>query len=132
MDLSSPHKNDYHGSINNLIDEDTCSLSYVKIDNAITEIKHFGKGTILNKTDMTDVIKQLGIRRDQHHLYCMKWRNIYYYYVRLRSGSHSSPCIFDNISRAICWIAKREIQHPCYPASFRRFYYHLTTRFLWI
>jgi hypothetical protein len=78
----------------------------VKIDDAISAIKHCGKHAILNKTDITDAFKQLGIRRDQHHLYCMKWKGLYYYYVRLCFGSRSSPCIFDTLSQAVCWIAQ--------------------------
>ena len=35
LDLSAPHQSDIHFSINELIDKDTCSMSYVKIDNAI-------------------------------------------------------------------------------------------------
>ena len=35
LDLSSPHQSEKHCSINDLIDKDTCSMSYVKIDDAI-------------------------------------------------------------------------------------------------
>ncbi|CAG2187298.1 unnamed protein product [Mytilus edulis] len=89
-----------------------CSLSYVKIDDAINAIKEFGRLSILNKADIADAFKQLGIKRDQHHLYCIKWRNLYYYYVRLCFGSRSSPKIFDNLSVAICWIAKNNYNIP--------------------
>ena len=68
---------------------------------------------LLIKTDITDVFKQIGIRRDQivirsdqHHLFCMKWKGLYYYYARLCFGSRSSPCIFDILSQAVCWIAQ--------------------------
>ena len=62
--------------------------------------------------DISDAFKQLGIRKDQHHLYCIKWRKVYYYYVRLCFGSRSSPKIFDNLSVAICWIAKNNYNIP--------------------
>jgi hypothetical protein len=62
--------------------------------------------------DISDAFKQLGIRKDQHHLYCIKWRKLYYYYVRLCFGSRSSPKIFDNLSVAICWIAKNNYNIP--------------------
>lgn len=78
----------------------------MKIDNAISAIKQCGKHAILNKTDITDAFKQLGIRREQHHIFCMKWKGLYYYYVRLCFGSRSSPCIFDTLSHAVCWIAQ--------------------------
>ena len=47
IDLSSPHNSTSHISINNLIDKDQCSLTYVKIDDAIKKICEFGKGAIL-------------------------------------------------------------------------------------
>lgn len=112
VDLSSPHDNNEHPSINNLIDKEMCSLSYVRIDDAIGAIKKFGKGTILNKVDITDAFKQLAIKREQHHLYCIKWRQNYYYFVRLCFGSRSSPKIFDNLSIAICWIASHNYKIP--------------------
>lgn len=36
----------------------------------------------------------------------MKWKSSYYFYVRLTFGCRSSPIIFDNISRAVCYIAE--------------------------
>ncbi|CAG2187291.1 unnamed protein product [Mytilus edulis] len=112
VDLSSPHESQDHFNINDLIDKEQCTLSYVKIDDAINVIKEFGRLSILNKADIADAFKQLGIKRDQHHLYCIKWRNLYYYYVRLCFGSRSSPKIFDNLSVAMCWIAKNNYNIP--------------------
>jgi hypothetical protein len=112
VDLSSPHDSEEHSSINNLIDKEQCSLSYVRIDDAISAIKDFGRFSILSKVDISDAFKQLGIRKDQHHLYCIKWRKLYDYYVRLCFGSRSSPKIFDNLSEAICWIAKNNYNIP--------------------
>lgn len=44
VDLSSPHEDPETDSINGLIDKDACSLTYVKIDNAIKAIQRYGKG----------------------------------------------------------------------------------------
>ena len=44
MDMSAPHENDLHPSLNELINKEECSLSYVTIDNAIRKIKKLGKG----------------------------------------------------------------------------------------
>jgi hypothetical protein len=112
VDVTSPHDSEEHSSINNLIDKEQCTLSYVWIDDAIRAIQDFGRFSILNKVDISDTFKQLGIRKDQHHLYCIKWRKLYYYYVRLCFGSRSSPKIFDNVSVAICWIAKNNYNIP--------------------
>lgn len=42
LNLSSPHNNEDHLCINELIDKDLCSLSYIKLDDAIRVIQEFG------------------------------------------------------------------------------------------
>jgi hypothetical protein len=46
LDLSSPHNNDEHQSVNDLIDKELCSLTYIKIDDAIKVIQEFGRGSL--------------------------------------------------------------------------------------
>ena len=106
VDLSSPHDDQKHESINSLIDKDMCSLSYVKIDDAIKAIKNQGKGAILCKTDISNAFKLLPIKPEQMPFFMIKWRESYYVYTRLVFGCRSSPKIFDNLSQAICWIAE--------------------------
>ena len=106
IDLSSPHDDHTHASINDLIDKDQCSLSYVRIDDAIQIIQSYGKGAIMCKADISDAFKQIPITPSQWHLFCVKWRGSYYVCVRLPFGSRSSPKLFDTLSLAICWIAK--------------------------
>lgn len=105
VDLSSPHDDPLHESINDLIDKEQCSLTYVKIDDAIKIIRDYGKGAIMCKTDISDAFKLIPIHPSQWHLFCIKWRGYYYFYVRLCFGCRSSPKIFDTLSEAICWIA---------------------------
>ena len=92
--------------MNDLINKEQCSLSYVKIDDAIQLIQQFGIGSLMCKTDMTDAFKQIPIRPNQWHLFCFKWKTKYHHFVRLPFGCRSSPKLFDTLSSAICWIAK--------------------------
>jgi hypothetical protein len=108
VDLSSPHNNMQVPSINDLINKNEFSLSYVKIDDAITIIKHLGPASWLCKTDMVDAFKQLPIHPSTWPLHGIKWLGKYYFYTRLVFGSRSSPKIFDKLSSAIAWIAKNE------------------------
>lgn len=105
LDLSAPHDDHDNSSINDLINKDECSMSYVRIDDAINIIKRLGRFTLLSKYDIESAFKQLGIRPDQWHLFCIKWENSYYFFNRLAFGCRSSPIIFDHLSKAICWIA---------------------------
>lgn len=104
VDLSSPHDSEQN-SINSLINKEECSLSYVKIDDAIKIIQSLGKGTTMCKTDISDAFKLVPILPSQWHLFCIKWKSSYYYYNKLSFGCRSSPKIFDYLSQAVCWIA---------------------------
>jgi hypothetical protein len=106
VDLSAPHDHPEHPSINDLIDKDQCSLTYTKLDDAIRGIVRYGVSTQLCKIDISSAFKILPISPSQYHLFCIKWRGRYYYHTRLAFGCRSSCVIFDNLSRAICWIAK--------------------------
>ena len=106
LDLSAPHNyNSNHSSVNDLIDKNLCSLSYVSIDEAINILQKLGCNSTMCKADITDAFKQLPISPKQWHLFCIKWDTKYYHFVRLPFGSRSSPVLFDKLSRAIVWIA---------------------------
>jgi len=113
VDLSSPHEDSEHQSVNDMIDKDMCSLSYVRIDDAINIIKQLGKNTTMCKTEISDAFKLIPILPTQWHMYCIKWKSKYYYYTRLAFGCRSSPKIFDHLSQAVCWIATNNygVQH---------------------
>ena len=113
IDLSSPHNSTNHISINDLIDKDQCTLSYVKIDDAIKKICEFGKGAVLCKFDIQDAFKHCPIRKDQWHLFLVKWEGRYYVLTRLAFGCRSSPKIFDSLARAVCWIATNNYNIRC-------------------
>lgn len=112
VDLSAPHDDDVHPSINNLIDKEECSMSYVKLDDAIEVIQQLGQGSVLCKTDITDAFKLIPIKPDQWHLFGFKWQDKYYFYKRLAFGCRSSPKIFDHLSQAVCWIAQHNYKIP--------------------
>ena len=59
VDLSSPHEDPLHVSINDLIDKEACSLTYVKLDDAIKAICKSGKGSLLCKFDISDAYKKI-------------------------------------------------------------------------
>lgn len=108
VDLSSPHEDVSHQSVNDMIDKDQCSLSYVRIDDAISIIQKLGRNTTMCKTDISDAFKLMPILPSQWHMFCIKWRKHYYYYTKLAFGCRSSPKIFDTLSQAICWIAEHK------------------------
>lgn len=108
VDLSSPHNSKNHCSVNDLINKEQCTLSYVTIDDAIREIMKQGQGARMCKTDISDAFKIIPIMPSQYHLFCIKWEEDYYFYRTLSFGCRSSPKIFDALSSAICWIAQNK------------------------
>ena len=106
VDLSAPHNDKNHVSLNQLINKDDYSLTYVKLDDAIRGILQRGQGSWLCKTDIVDAFKQIPVHPSLWHLYGVKWKGEYFFYTRLVFGSRSSPKIFDWIPQAVCWIAK--------------------------
>lgn len=108
VDLSAPYDNDDIISINNLIDKESCSLTYVTIDNAIELIKKSGKGALMCKLDVADAFKLVPLNPQFWNMFGIKWKGLYYFYQRLVFGCRSSPKIFDQLSIAICWIAQNK------------------------
>ena len=106
VDLSSPHDSYKHPSLNQLIDKEDFSLSYVTIDQAINCIKKMGQGCFLLKTDIADAFKLIPIHPSLWPFHGIKWNENYYFYRQLVFGSRSSPKIFDNFSSTLCWIAQ--------------------------
>ena len=113
VDLSAPHQNEQHKSLNELIDKEEFSLSYVTIDNAIKKIKDLGRNSWLCKVDVRDAFKLVPIKKHLWAFHGVKWNKKFYFYTRLVFGSRSSPKIFDSLSEAVCWILKNNynIQH---------------------
>ena len=106
VDMSAPHDKEQHPSLNELINKEDFSLSYVTIDKAIKIIKTLGKGAWMCKVDMMDAFKNVPLKDDLWPYHVIKWNNKYYFYTRLVFGSRSSPKIFDNLSVAMCLILK--------------------------
>jgi hypothetical protein len=112
IDLSAPHDNAEHSSINDLIHKEDFSLSYVTVDDAIRVLKLLGTNAMMTKTDVVDAFKIVPIRPDLWPLYGVKWHNEYYFSSRLCFGSRSSPKISDFLSQAICWILTHNYSVP--------------------
>ncbi|RXN13000.1 poly [Labeo rohita] len=111
IDLSSPHNSPFP-SINSLIPLEEFSLHYHDVDQAITLIKDAGRGAWLAKVDITSAFKVMPIHPDFWHLFGIRWKNEFYFAVRLTFGCQSSPKIFDTLSEAICWILSNNYNIP--------------------
>ena len=106
VDLSAPHNDPDHTSLNDLIAKEDFSLTYTKLDEAISIIQELGPRSWLCKTDLVDAFKQVPVKKKFWPYLGIRWKGKFYFYTRLVFGCRSSPKIFDFLSRAIVWIAK--------------------------
>lgn len=106
VDMSSPHDNQETCSLNDLVNKEEFSLSYVKLDDAIRIIKSLRADSplFLCKTDISDAFKQIPIHASLWPYHGVRWKDQYYFFTRLVFGSRSSPKIFDSFAQTICWI----------------------------
>ena len=61
LDLSAPH-NKLHSSINDLINKEDYSLTYVKLDDAIKIVNSLGVKASLSKCDVSDAFKKYSFK----------------------------------------------------------------------
>ena len=111
FDLSAPRSGPI-SSVNSLIPPVPFSLHYATVDNAVRLIKLAGQGAWLSKADITDAFKIVPIHPSQWHLFGIKWESKFYFAVRLTFGCRSSPCIFNMVSEALCWILLNNTRLP--------------------
>ena len=85
INLLAPHGS-IIPSINSLIPGEDFSLHCATINYAIALIKLTGKRLQLSKTDITSAFKVLPIHLDFWRFFSIRWRNAYYFAIRLSFG----------------------------------------------
>ena len=88
------------GSVNEFIPGDTCSVSYISIDDAVREVKSRGPGTLMSKLDLQDAYKNIVVRPEDYHYLGSSWVNddgsiSYFLDHVLPFGLRSSANLFD-------------------------------------
>lgn len=84
MDLSSPQGR----SVNDGIEKELCSLSYVSIDQVVESIVVMGRGTLMAKIDIKQAYCNIPVHLDDRHLLGVEWKgkSLLTKYYRLASG----------------------------------------------
>lgn len=98
--------------MNDHISREDFSLQYVRIDDAIDHIMHYGTSAFLFKLDIKSAFRIIPVHPDDWHLLGIKWRDNYYYDMVLPFGLRSSPAIFDSVASCIEWIMHQEFSIP--------------------
>ena len=99
LDLSSPEGQ----SVNDGINLEWCSLSYVSVDDAVSVIRHLGQNTLLAKVDIKSAYRMVPVHPDDRLLLGMQWENNLYVDGTLPFGLRSAPRICMAVADALEW-----------------------------
>ena len=99
-DLSHPHG----CSVNDGIDPQLCSLSYVSVDDAVRTVWRLGVGTVLAKFDLDSAYRQIPVHPQDRLLLGVMWRGQRYVDGALPFGLRSAPKLFNAVADALLWI----------------------------
>ena len=99
--LSFPENN----SVNDGIIDESKTVNYASIDDAIAKLKTNGNGALMSKTDIDSAFRLIPVIPDDYPLLGMKFNHRYYYDKCLPMGCSSSCHIFERFSTALEWIA---------------------------
>jgi len=103
VDLSYPEGE----SVNDGINTESCSLQYVKIEDAAREVLRQGYSSWMAKIDVQHAYRIIPIHPQDRWLLGMVWQDKLYVDTTLPFGLRSAPKIFTAVADAVEWILKR-------------------------
>ena len=103
-DLSYPP----NSSVNDAIDPDLCSLSYVSVDQVADVAAQLGKGALLEKIDIESAYRLIPVHPQDRPLQAVQWRGNIYIDPMLPFGLRSAPKIFNAVADALEWYVHRQ------------------------
>ena len=91
-------------SINDGISKDLCTVQYQTIGDAIKLAKHYGKGSLLSKTDIENSFRLVPINKQDYDLLGFSIDGTSYYDKTLPMGLSYFCKLFEQFSTVIHWI----------------------------
>ena len=104
LDLSSPEGR----SVNDGIDQASCSLSYVSIDDVAAAALRYGRGALIAKSDIAHAYRQVPVHPEDRSLLGMQWKGRQYVDCTLPFGLRSAPTMFSAVADAVEWIVRAQ------------------------
>ena len=101
--LSSPEGR----SVNDSIMPEFASVQYSSIEDAIKILLLLGKGAYMAKTDVKSAFRIIPVKPDHRKILGIKWEGQYYFDRCLPMGASSSCHLFEKLSTALEFIAKK-------------------------
>ena len=104
LDLSSPEGQ----SINDGIDKDLASLTYISVDDVVTVIRKAGKGALLGKIDIQQAYRNVPVFAADRQFLGMQWEGQIFIDGVLPFGLRSAPLMFTALADALLWVIQQE------------------------
>lgn len=104
LDLSSPNGS----SVNDGIEKELTSLSYVSVDDVVAQVLRRGRGTMMAKMDIKRAYRNIPVHPNDRLLLGMKWAGGTYVDTTLPFGLRSAPLIFSAVADAMAWIMQQK------------------------
>ena len=90
-------------SINDGIDPDLCSLSYISVEQVANIAAGLAKGALLAKGDIESAYRLIPVHPSDCPLLAMEWEGYLYIDPMLLFGLHSAPKLFNTVGDALEW-----------------------------
>ena len=87
--LSSPS----NASVNDGIDRDMCSISYISVNQIVDEILQLGQGALMAKVDIEQMICMVPVHPEDRHLLAVQWEGQVYVDKVLLFGLRSAAAV---------------------------------------
>ena len=100
VDLSSPS----NASVNDGIDKNMCSISYISIDDVVDQILMLGRGALMAKADIQQAYRIIPVHPEDRHLLVVQWQGKVLVDKVLPFGLRSALLIITAVADALQWI----------------------------
>jgi len=100
VDLSSPEGK----SVNDGVSVPQCSLTYVRVEDAIQGVAAMGRGSLMAQVDIRQAYKTVPVHPSDWDLLGMVWHGKLFVDTALPFGLRSAPKIFTAVADAVTWI----------------------------
>ena len=92
--------------MNDGIDPDLCSLSYVSVDQMAEVVAQFGRGAIMAKINIELAYRLIPVHPHDRPLQAMPWKGKVYIDAMLSFGLRSAPKLFNVVADALEWCVR--------------------------
>ena len=99
IDLSSP----CGASVNDGISSQLTSLTYPKVDDAVSLVRSAGRGALMAKLDLKAAYRRVPVHPDDQALLAVKWGGSLYLDTALPFGLCSAPKLFTAMADGLSW-----------------------------